>query len=199
MKKIFTIYFLVQCSLCVFAQSFEGKLTYRIEYDSKVDTHYVYVRGDSIRIELSKWLDASTAWYFTSKNQHYIYSKWKKAYLEYPIINPDQIKEVLAYELKSDQDSITLYYKDKTLNTELNIETTTTTFLKLHPQLKVPFLKGFFRQHYVLNGSGHVMLESKTNLQFNVFNEKRSNQSRLIAVDYTKPNIELFEIKKDQD
>lgn len=176
-------------------QSFEGKLTYRLEYSSKVDTHYVYIRGDSIRIDLSKWLNASTSWYFIGKNQHFIYSKWKKAYLEFPIIQYDQIKEVLAYDLKSAQDSITLYYKDKTLNTELNIETTTSSFLKLHPQLKVPFLKGTFIQSYVLNGSGYIMLESKTNLQFNVFNEKRNSQSRLIAIDHTKPPIELFEMK----
>jgi hypothetical protein len=176
-------------------QSFEGKLTYWIEYGSKVDTHYVYIRGDSIRIDLSKWLDASTSWYFIGKNQHFIYSKWKKKYLEYPIIKPDQFKEVLAYDLKSDQDSITLYYKDKTLNTELNIETTSSSFLKLHPQLKVPFLKGIFIQLYVLNGSGYIVLESKTNLQFNVMGEKRSNRSRLIAIDRTKPSVELFEMK----
>ena len=197
MKKIMIVFFFLQCNLFAFGQSFEGKLTYWIEYGSKVDTHYVYIRGDSIRIDLSKWLDASTSWYFIGKNQHFIYSKWKKKYLEYPIIKPDQTKEVLAYDLKSDQDSITLYYKDKTLNTELNIETTSSSFLKLHPQLKVPFLKGIFIQLYVLNGSGYIVLESKTDLQFNVMGEKRSNQSRLIAIDHTKPSIELFEMKSN--
>lgn len=199
MKKIFVLYILVQYNFLAYGQSFEGKLSYLVEYNSKIDTHYVYIRGDSIRIEYSKWLNASTSWYFIGKNQHFIYSKWKKAHLEYPIVNPDQVKEVLAYDLKQDQDSITLHYRDKILNTELNVETNTSSFLKLHPQLKVPFLKGIFVQSYVLNGSGYIMLEAKTKLQFNVFNEQRNNQSRLIAIDYTKPNLELFELKKDQD
>lgn len=199
MKKIFIFCFLVQCSIAALCQSFEGKLSYRLESNSRVDTHYVYIRGDSIRIDLSKWLNASTSWYFISKNQRFIYSKWKKAYLEYPIINPDQIKEVLVYDLKQDQDSIRLDYQDKTFNEELGIETTTSSILKLHPQLQLPFLKGIFVQPYVLNGSGYIMLESSTSLQFNVFNEKRSNQSRLIAIDYTKPSIDLFAMKKEQD
>lgn len=188
--------FLLNISM-MFGQSFEGKLTYLHETRSGIDTQYAYIRGDSIRIDLPKWLDASTSWYFIGKNQHFIYSKWKKAYLESPIIQTDQIKEVLAYDLKSAQDSITLYFQAKTLNTELNIETTISSFLKLHPQLKVPFLKGTFIQSHVLNGSGYIMLESNTDLQFNVLNEKRYNRSRLIAIDHTKPSIELFEIKSN--
>lgn len=197
MKRIFILSFFIHCKLCLFSQSFEGKLTYLHETRSGIDTHYVYIRGDSIRTDLARSLDTPTSLYFISQNKKYAYSKWKKKYLEYPIIQPDQTKEVLAYDLKSDQDSITLYYKDKTLNTELNIETTSSSFLKLHPQLKVPFLKGIFIQLYVLNGSGYIVLESKTDLQFNVMGEKRSNQSRLIAIDHTKPSIELFEMKSN--
>lgn len=198
MKNFLLILFLFLSPSFVFAQSFEGKLTYLWSSSSKVDTHYVYIRGDSIRIDLGKWLNASTSLYFVAKNQLYIYSKRDKAYLSYPIMKQDMRKEVLAYELKHNNDSITLYYKEKLINTDMNIETTTTAFLKLHPQLQVPFLEGTYVESYVLNGSGHLPLEVNIDLYFNVVNEKRNNQSRLIAVDHTKPKIELFDIKNKQ-
>ena len=195
MKKIFILCFLFHGSLCAISQSFEGKLTYLLENRSKIDTQYVYIRGDSIRADKAKWLDASTSLYFISKNKEYVYSKWKKTYLEYPIIKPDQVKEVLAFDLKHNQDSTFLYYKERTLNTALNIETTTICFLKLNPQLKIPFLNGTFVEPYVLNGSGYVSQQISVSFLFNVMGEKRGYRSRLIAIDRTKPSIELFEMK----
>jgi hypothetical protein len=198
MKNFLLIIFLFLSPSFVFAQSFEGKLTYLWSSSSKVDTHYVYIRGDSIRIDLGKWMNASTSLYFIAKNQQYTYSKRDKAYLSYPIINQDMPEEVLAYELKHTNDSITLFYKAKLLNTDLNIESTTTAFFKLHPQLQVPFLKGTYVEPYVLNGSGYLPLEVEIDLYFNDAGEKRNNQRLLIAVDRTKPKIELFEMKNKQ-
>lgn len=183
----------------VFGQSFEGKLTYVSKRSSseKLDTLCVHIRGDSIRFDLAERLNVSTYLYFLGINQYWCYSKRDKAYLSYPIIQSDTPKTVLAYELKHNQDSITLYYSAKSLNKTLNVEILTTSILNLHPQLQVQFLKGIYVEPVVLNGSGYLPIEIKNSFVINEVNEQRSNQSRLIAIDYTKPSIELFEMKKE--
>lgn len=114
----------------------------------------------------------------------------------YPIIQPDAPREVLVYDLRENNDSITLSYHEKSLNLSLNIETTTKAILKLHPELRVPFFKGTYVEPYVLNGSGYIAQQINIHLHFDVMDAKRSNQRWLIDVNYTKPDIELFELKQ---
>lgn len=197
MKKLLIISCLLLISSFAFSQSFEGKLTYLFKNtEQMMDTNMVFIRGDSIRIDLVKRLNVSTYLYFVKQNVYHAYSKRDQTYSSYPIIQPDAPKEVLVFDLKENKDSITLFYHEKSLNLNLNIETTTKAILKLHPKLPVPFFKGTYVEPYVLNGSGYIAQQINIDLYFDVMNAQRSNQRWLIQVDYTKPDIELFELKQ---
>lgn len=197
MKKILTLCIALLACFFALAQSFEGKLTYLAQYSGNRDTIFVFIRGDSIRIDLSPKLNASTYLYFVEKKLYYYYSKRDKAYFSHPLIHSDSPKEVLTYELKNSPDSITLYYKEKLLNLTLNIETITEAVLKLHPQLSVPFLKGIHVEHLVLNGSGYIAQETNVALHFTsaMGIDKRISTRKLLDIDYNKPDIALFEMK----
>lgn len=197
MKKLLIIFFLLLHQSFAFSQSFEGKLTYLFKnIEQQLDTNVVFIRGDSIRIELPKRHNASSYLYFVKQNLYHAYSKRDQAYSSYPIIQPDAPREVLVYDLRENNDSITLSYHEKSLNLSLNIETTTKAILKLHPELRVPFFKGTYVEPYVLNGSGYIAQQINIDLHFDVMDAKRSNQRWLIDVNYTKPDIELFELKQ---
>lgn len=161
-----------------------------------LDTTVIFIRNDSIRIELPKRNNVSTYIYFVKQNVYHAYSKRDQTYSSYPIVQSDAQKVVLAYDLKESKDSITLFYHEKFLNLSLNIETTTKAILKLHPKLRVPFFKGTYVEPYVLNGSGYIAEQINIDLYFDVMNAQRSNQRWLIQVDHTKPDIELFKMKQ---
>lgn len=180
-----------------FSQTFEGKLTYLFEHGKNLDTNFVFVRGDSIRIDLDKRNNVSTYLYFPGKNTYHYYSKRDQTYFSYPIIKPDASKQVISYKLSSKPDSITLHYESKTLSTtfDMNVETATKAVLKLHSKLLVSVLKDTYVEPYVLNGSSYIAKEINIEYHFSGMNEKRVNQRRLIHVDYTKPDIGLFDMK----
>ena len=197
MKKLLIIFFLLLHQSFAFSQSFEGKLTYLFKNtEQQLDTNVVFIRGDSIRIDLPKRHNVSAYLYFVKQNVYHAYSKRDQAYSSYPIIRPDAPKEVLAYDLRENKDSIALFYHEKFLNLSLNVETTTKAILKLHPKLCVPFFKGTYVEPYVLNGSGYIAQQINIDLHFDVMDAKRSNQRWLIQVEYTKPDIALFDMKQ---
>jgi hypothetical protein len=200
MKKSLFFYTLIILlhQYCAFAQAFEGKLTYIFEHGKNLDTNFVWVRGDSIRIDLSKRNNVSTYLYFAGKNEYHYYSKRDETYFSYPIVKPDGNKKVISYQLNSESDSMTLHYEAKTLSTsfETNVETTSKVDLKLDSKLRVSFWKDIYVEPYVLNGSGYIANEINIEYHFGGVDEKRVNRRRLIEVNATKPNITLFSLKR---
>lgn len=197
MTKLLTLFIAISTCSFAFSQSFEGKLTYLSKYSEHLDTNYVYIRGDSVRVDLAPRLNVSTYLYFVGKKLRYHYSKRDQTYFSYPLIHSDSPSEVLAYELKNSSDSITLHYREKRLNLSLNVETIIDAVLKLHPLLKFPFSANTSVEHLVLNGSGYIAQETNVELHFSSMlgNEKRTSTRKLIHIDYTKPEIALFGVK----
>lgn len=198
MKKSLTISIIIVLFQSVaLSQTFEGKLTYLFKHGNNLDTNFVFVRGDSIRIDLDKRNNVSTYLYFPGKNTYHFYSKRDQAYFSHPIIKPDANKQVISYKLNSKPDSIILYHEYKTLSSavEMTVETTTKAVLALNPNLLVSVLKDIYVEPCVLNGSGYIAEEINIEYHFSGINEKRTNQRRLIHVDYIRPGIQLFDVK----
>ncbi len=198
MKKLLTISIIIVFVQSVaLSQTFEGKLTYLFEHGKNLDTTFVFVRGDSIRIDLDKRNNVSTYLYFPGKNTYHFYSKRDQTYFSYPIIKPDANHQVISYKLSNKTDSIILHYQSKTLSNsvEMTMETTTKAVLILNTNLLVSVLKDTYVEPCVLNGSGYIAKEINIEYYFSGINEKRANHRRLIHVDYTRPDRGLFDMK----
>lgn len=198
MKKLLTISLVIILVQSVaLSQTFEGKLTYLFKNGKNLDTNFVFIRGDSIRIDLDKRNNVSTYLYFPGKNTYHFYSKREQTYFSYPIIKPELNHQVISYKLSNKPDSTLLHYESKTLSNsvEMTMETTTKAILILNTNLLVSVLKDTYVEPCVLNGSGYIAKEINIEYYFSGINEKRINQRRLIQVDYIRPDIGLFDMK----
>ena len=172
-----------------FSQSFEGKLTYISESDNRVDTIFVAVRSDSFRIQYPDRTNASLFIYFVGQNNYAYYSKRDDAFVFNSLSERNSGRQVFTYKIDSIGDTLKLDYLAQTPGPWDEITEVGAT-IYLDKQLPIIGPIDTLINNYVSNGSGYVAKEG-----YNWFKYRYTNKQfhfRLIHVDHTKPDIELF-------
>lgn len=176
-----------------FSQSFEGKLTYISESDNRVDTIFVAVRSDSFRIQYPDRTNASLFIYFVGQNNYAYYSKRDDAFVFNSLSERNSRRQIFTYNTVSVGDTLQLNYLANVPAPEDEVSEVGAT-IYLDKQLPLIGPIDTLIDYYVFNGSGYVAKEG-----YNWFKYKYTNKKyyfKLIHVDYTKPDIELFNITK---
>ena len=172
-----------------FSQSFEGKLTYISESENRVDTVFVAVRSDSFRIQYPDRTNASLFIYFVGQNTYAYYSKRDDAFVFNSLSEKISGRQVFTYKIDSIGDTLKLDYLAQTPG-PLDEITELGATLYLDKQLPINDLKNTLLNYDLFNGSGYVAKEG-----YNWFKYRYTNKKfhfKLIHVDHTKPDIELF-------
>ncbi len=172
-----------------FSQSFEGKLTYISKSETRVDTVFVAVRSDSFRIQYPDRTNASLFIYFVGQNNYAYYSKRDDAFVFNSISERNSGRQIFTYKIDSIGDTLKLNYLAQTPGPWDEITELGAT-IYLDKQLPIIGPIDTLVDYYVFNGSGYVAKEG-----YNWFKYRDTNKKfhfKLIHVDHTKPDIELF-------
>lgn len=190
MKRVLFFFLTLLAFQKGFSQSFEGKLTYISKSDNRVDTIFVAVRSDSFRIQYPDRTNATLFFYFVGQNNYAYYSKRDDAFvfnsLSEKIISG---RQVFTYKIDSIGDTLQLDYLAQTPGPFDEITELGAT-LYLDKQLAINDLKNTLLNYHLFNGSGYVTKEGYNWFKFRDTNKKY--HFKLIHVDHTKPDIELF-------
>lgn len=175
-----------------FSQSFEGKLTYISESEHKIDTIFVAVRSDSFRIQFPDRTNASLFIYFVGHNTYAYYSKRDDVFIFNSLSERNSGRQVFTYNTVSVGDTLQLNYLANVPAPEGEVSEVGAT-IYLDKQLPLSNPTDTLIDYYVFNGSGYVAKEG-----YSWFKYKSANKRfhfKLIQVDFTKPDVELFSTK----
>jgi hypothetical protein len=172
-----------------FSQSFEGKLTYISKSETRVDTVFVAVRSDSFRIQYPDRTNASLFIYFVGQNNYAYYSKRDDVFVFNSLSERNSRRQIFTYKIDSIGDTLKLNYLAQTPGPWDEITELGAT-IYLDKQLPIIGPIDTLIDYYLFNGSGYVAKEG-----YNWFKYRDTNKKfhfKLIHVDHTKPDIELF-------
>jgi hypothetical protein len=172
-----------------FSQSFEGKLTYISKSETRVDTIFVAVRSDSFRIQYPDRTNATLFIYFVGQNNYAYYSKRDDAFVFNSLSERNSRRQVFTYNTVSVGDTLQLNYLANVPAPEDEVSEVGAT-IYLDKQLPIIGPIDTLIDYYLFNGSGYVAKEG-----YNWFKYRDTNKKfhfKLIHVDHTKPDIELF-------
>jgi hypothetical protein len=189
MKLTSFVLFMVLFSVEGFSQSFEGKLTYITMSEDKIDTVLIAVRSDSFRIQYPDRTNASLFIYFVGQNTYAYYSKRDDAFVFNSLSEKISSSQVFTYKIDSMGDTLKLDYLAQAPGPSDEITELGAT-VYLDKQLAIDDLKNTLLNYHLFNGSGYVAKEG-----YNWFKYRYTNKKfhfKLIHVDHTKPDIELF-------
>lgn len=191
MKYTFSLLFILSL-LKGLSQSFEGTLTYISESENKIDTIFVAVRSDSFRIQYPDRTNASLFIYFVGQNTYAYYSKRDDVFIFNGLSERNSGRQVFTYKIDSLGDTLQLNYLANVPAPEGEVSEVGAT-IYLDKQLPIIGPIDTLINHYVSNGSGYVAKEGYNWFKYRYTNKKY--HFKLIYVDHTKPDIDLFSTK----
>lgn len=157
--------------------------------EDKIDTVLIAVRSDSFRIQYPDRTNASLFIYFVGQNTYAYYSKRDDTFVFNKLSERNRGRQVFTYNTVSVGDTLQLNYLANVPAPEDEVSEIGAT-IYLDKQLPIIGPIDTLIDYFVFNGSGYVSKEG-----YNWFKYKYTNKKyhfKLIHVDYTKPDIELF-------